>query len=113
MDETLGEYLRRVRKERRFTLRAVEEKTGISNAYLSQIETGKIVKPSPSVLHKMAELYEISYEHLMKTAGYPVASSNHETVVFRSSTGLEEITKEEEKELLAYLRFIRGRRSGK
>jgi transcriptional regulator with XRE-family HTH domain len=113
MQETLGEYLRRVRKERKLTLRGLEEKTGISNAYLSQIENGKIFKPSPSVLHKLAGFYGISYENLMKIAGYPMASRNQKTVLFRSSAGLEEITEEEEKELLEYLRFLRTRRSGK
>jgi transcriptional regulator with XRE-family HTH domain len=110
MDETLKEYLKKVRNDRGFTLRAVEEETGISNAYLSQLENGKIVRPSPSVLHKLAGCYDISYEHLMKVTGYPAVSPNQKTVMFRTSSGLEEITKEEEKELLEYLRFIRTRK---
>lgn len=113
MQESLGEYLRQIRKEKRLTLRDVEEKTGISNAYLSQIENQKILKPSPSILYKLAEIYDVSYEHLMRSVGYPVTSHNHDTVLFRTSTGLKEITKEEEKELLEYLKFIRMRRLGK
>ena len=113
MNEPLGEYLRRVRKERRLTLRDVERKTGISNAYLSQVENNKIAKPSPSFLHKLAEIFDISYERLMKAAGYPVASSKERTVMFRTSKGLKEITEEEEKELLEYLRFLRTRRLGR
>ncbi len=45
---TLGEYLGSIRTDRKLTLRAVEEATNkeVSNAYLSQIENGKIQKPS-------------------------------------------------------------------
>ncbi len=109
MNETLGEHLKRIRVEKRLTLRAVEEKTMISNAYLSQIENGRITKPSPSVLYKLANCYGTSYEELMKLAGYPVVSSREKSIAARSPS-LEKITKEEEKELLAYLEFLRNRR---
>lgn len=39
------------------TLRQVEELTGISNAYLSQLENGKIKKPSFDVVEKLNKLY--------------------------------------------------------
>ncbi|MEM2112129.1 MAG: helix-turn-helix transcriptional regulator, partial [Candidatus Bathyarchaeia archaeon] len=71
MNKTLGPYLKQVRKEKGFTLRVVEEKTGISNAYLSQLENQKISNPSPRILHKLADFYEISYGNLMELAGYP------------------------------------------
>jgi len=37
---------------------------------LSQIENNKIKKPSPNILHALAELYAISFENLMDMAGY-------------------------------------------
>ncbi len=110
MEETLGQYLRRLRKEKMLTLRAVEEKTGISNAYLSQIENEKILSPSPTVLRKLADLFEVSYSHLMEIAGYPVETTNTQKVLFRTTGKSEEITPEEEKELLTYLRFLRTKR---
>ena len=47
MKVTLGEYLGSIRTDRKLTLRAVEEATNkeVSNAYLSQIENGKIQYP--------------------------------------------------------------------
>ena len=44
---TLGEYLANVRIAKQLTLRAVEESTNgeVSNAYLSQLEHGRISKP--------------------------------------------------------------------
>ena len=55
---TLGS-LRDLRKNKRLTLRQVEDMTGISNAYLSQLETGKIKNPSYKVLMKLNMLYNV------------------------------------------------------
>jgi transcriptional regulator with XRE-family HTH domain len=110
MNKTLGEYLKQARKEKGLTLRTVEEKTGISNAYLSQLENRKISSPSPTVLSKLADLYKLSYSRLMELAGYPTEASSDNRVLFRTSKDLEEITPEEEKELLYYLKFLRMKR---
>jgi transcriptional regulator with XRE-family HTH domain len=66
----LAEMLRNARQARRLSLRYVESKTGISNAYLSQLETGKIDNPSPHFLQRLADLYEIEYEGMLRAAGY-------------------------------------------
>lgn len=108
--DRLGNILRKRRDEIGLSLRQVEEKTGISNAYLSQLENHKIAKPSPLVLKKLADFYGLSYIRLMQLAGYPPISKKAHAIVFRTSSGLEEITPEEEKELLEYLKFIRMRR---
>ncbi len=39
------------------TLRQVEEKTGISNAYLSQLENGKMKNPSHTIVIKLQSFY--------------------------------------------------------
>lgn len=68
--EQLGSVLRAARLEKGLSLRQVESDTGISNGYLSQLETGRAVQPSPHVLRKLADLYGISYGSLMKVTGY-------------------------------------------
>lgn len=40
-----------------FTLRQVEELTGISNSYLSQLENGKVKKPSYEFVTRLISLY--------------------------------------------------------
>jgi transcriptional regulator with XRE-family HTH domain len=107
----LGIYLRSLRETRGLTLRQVEAACGISNAFLSQLESGKVKQPSPSVLYKLAELYGVSYEALMEKAGYPVPESHTRSLrtapaVFRR---LGPITEEEEQALLDYLSFLRAR----
>ena len=110
---TLGQYLASIRKDRRMTLREVEEATKkeVSNAYLSQIETDKIQKPSPNVLHALAEIYGIEYEKLMEMAGYIPASRAEGERHGRVATFAEHnLTSAEESELIEYLKFIRSRR---
>src|ERR1035438_2485229 len=69
-DQSLGEFLRTIRLSMPMTLREAEEASGVSNAYLSQLEQGKITKPSPHFLHKLAGCYAVPYETLMEKAGY-------------------------------------------
>jgi len=113
----IGTYLKDTRKRRNLTLRVVEEITGISNAYLSQLENGKIKKPSPSVLYKLANCYNVSYDHLLELAGHPIPKQKEEKKLaptFRLRSSFGELTKEEEEKLLEYLEFLRSKkRSGK
>ena len=46
------------------------ELTGITAMYISQLESGKRVKPSIEVLEKLSESLEVPYEDLMNAAGY-------------------------------------------
>jgi HTH-type transcriptional regulator, competence development regulator len=109
---SLGEYLRMLRARDGHTLRVVEDATAISNAYLSQLETGKITKPSPHILHSLAEFYAVAYEVLMEKAGYIKQASGEPNSRPRSgrlaASSLGELTREEEDQLLRYLTFIRS-----
>jgi DNA-binding Xre family transcriptional regulator len=48
---------KKLRKAKGLTLREVEKETGISNAYLSQLETGKIKSPGYSTVIALYNLY--------------------------------------------------------
>ncbi len=111
--EKLGAFLASARNQLEMTLRAVEEVTGISNAYLSQLEHGKIKTPAPQNLYKLAELYQVPYELLMELAGYPVPKA--QSVESRFALGnfaarVGAVTVEEEEALVEYLQFIRSRK---
>lgn len=120
----LGQYLWTLRKAANMTLREVEEASDrkVSNAYLSQLETGRIASPSPAILHDLATVYEsrlpknasvaCSYERMMELAGHIRPSAQVHT---KKSSRLpispsEQLTPEEEDELLKYLAFIRMRK---
>jgi len=110
----LGAYLRKARLDMPMTLRDVEEATNreISNGYLSQLESGKISKPSPHVLHTLSTVLNVDYETLMQRAGYilPSASARTEgTKHGRAATfAIDNLTTDEEAELLKYLNYLRS-----
>jgi transcriptional regulator with XRE-family HTH domain len=96
------------------SLREVEEATGkaISNAYLSQLENGKIGRPSPNVLHSLAEVYAVTYEALMDKAGYLMPARNGSGQRTRlAAFAIDDLTADEEEELLEFLAFLRSRTS--
>ena len=109
----LGTFLASARNKLELTLRAVEAKTGISNAYLSQLEHGKIKTPAPQNLYKLAELYRVPYELLMELAGYPVPNAEpaeRGSSIDNFAARIGTVTLEEEEALVEYLQFIRSRR---
>jgi HTH-type transcriptional regulator, competence development regulator len=69
--EHLPRLLKSVRRSASLSLRQVEKRTGISNAYLSQLENGRTANPSPHVLAKLSRVYNVAYSDLMLAAGYP------------------------------------------
>src|SRR5579871_2583487 len=104
----LGSFLRNGRLAKDLSLRAVEDATGISNAYLSQLEGGKIQKPSPAILYKLCELYGTSYITAMAMTGYPVPNETFPSEQQHSfAARLGPTTEEEEDALIDYLEFLR------
>lgn len=67
---SLGKYLKTKRKEKKLSMNKLGELTGITAMYISQLESGKRVKPSIEVLEKLSESLEVPYEDLMNAAGY-------------------------------------------
>ena len=116
--DSLGDYLKAVRLGLKMTLRDVEKATNndVSNAYLSQLETSKIEKPSPHILHTLAQAYHVSYKSLMMRAGYIVPQAAGRTSAKKHGSAatfaIENLSVEEERALLEYLAFYRSKRSG-
>jgi transcriptional regulator with XRE-family HTH domain len=110
----LGGLLAHLRVARGLSLRQVEETTdkAVSNAYLSQLEKGRIQKPSPHVLHSLAAVYAVPYETLMEKAGYLLPSEDGGGRRRRlAAFAIDDLTAGEEEELLKYLAFLRFRPS--
>jgi transcriptional regulator with XRE-family HTH domain len=110
----LGAVLADLRTAKGLSLREVEEATGkaVSNAYLSQLENGRIKKPSPNVLHSLSEVYAVPYEALMEKAGYLLPSEGNRGGRSKklAAFAIDDLTTEEEEELLKYLAFLRSRK---
>jgi transcriptional regulator with XRE-family HTH domain len=119
--KSLGELLKELRLANGLTLRDVEGITGISNAYLSQVENGQIKQPSPNFLHKMAGALDYPYESLMEKAGYVVPRketgiskgakrSEEQERAFAIFSSVKNLTEEEAEALLEFLNWRRSRK---
>lgn len=112
---TLGALIRKARQDVSMSLREVEEATNkeISNGYLSQLEGGKITKPSPHVLFALSKALSVNYETLMQRAGYILPSAQRAKGVKhgRAATfAIDNLTADEESQLLEYLTFLRTKK---
>lgn len=111
--QSLGQGLKTARELRKLSLRQVEEATGISNPYLSQLENDKVKKPSPHFLHKLAALYDLPYELLMENAGYlkkPEGQTSSKSLAGAALYSQKNLTDDEAEELGRYLAFLRSKK---
>ena len=99
----LGPYLRSLREMAGLSMRQVQEECirrscGVTNGYVSLLETGKVGAPNPNILRTLADCYEADYLELMRRAGYPVPAPSNgcDHVVF---AGAEQLTEDERAEI--------------
>jgi transcriptional regulator with XRE-family HTH domain len=90
-DSHLGSMLRIARKDKGWSLRDAERETGVPNAHILQIETGKICRPHMLTLGQLALGYDIPLRELMEAGGYLDARAR----------GLEERTRASERQRIA------------
>ncbi len=64
-DMGIGAKLRYFREAKNMTLRDAERISGVSNPAISQIETGRVQKPSFEVVVKLCKAYEVNPEELL------------------------------------------------
>jgi transcriptional regulator with XRE-family HTH domain len=112
LPESLATTLRRARKTSGLSLRDVERQTGIHNAHLSQLETGRIARPEPALLWTLATLYELDFEQLLTAAGLVGgdAAPEHRRRITVALRALGELTPSEQEEILRYMAEVRSRR---
>lgn len=65
-----GDYIRRIRKAENLSIRAAEQRSGVSNSYISQIERGERGVPTTEILKKLAKAYNWPYGDLLDRAGH-------------------------------------------
>ena len=109
---SLGAQLHEVRRLKELSLKAVSEPAGISAAYLQKLERNEVKRPSPHVLHALAEVLEVPYVALMEAAGYVVPVADEKKVkpgsVLAHALSSEDVTEEEAEVLARYLRWYRN-----
>ena len=68
-DIVLGRKVASARKQRGWTLREAEKRSGVPNAHISQIETGAIRRPEAATLIRLADAYNLPAAELIAIAG--------------------------------------------
>lgn len=115
MGKAFGEYLKKLRKDCKLTLRDVETRTGISNGYLSQVETGERKHPSVPVLKKIADAYGVPVSSFTEAMESELEGKeiNENTPQSQSTTflcrGFEALSERGQEDLLAYLDMLKDR----
>ena len=113
---SLGKKLKEARERLPMTLRQVEEATGISNAYLSQLENDKIQKPSANILYKLSTHYGVNLNSLLAAAGIITTSdktteaSQEDQVLSNIAFYAENLSNEERNQVLEYIKFLRHKK---
>jgi transcriptional regulator with XRE-family HTH domain len=64
-DSNFGHFLKSLRDRQRMSLRDVEKESGVSNAYIAQLEKGDRPAPSPDILKKLARAYNVTVRELL------------------------------------------------
>lgn len=87
-----GAFLRSIRKRRKYSIRKLALKSGVSNPYLSMLERGIKKNPSYRVLMKLSNALSIPYQYLFFAAGY-FEKPDHEMMFDVSELTDEDIEK--------------------
>ena len=103
----LSSKLKVLREDRGLTLRELSEGTGISNAYLNQLENDKIKEPSPNIIAKLSEFYGVPYNKLMHLAGYIVPGQPEGQNKFPHLEGLKDLTPDDFEQVRDFVEFLR------
>jgi len=106
----LGKILKRARTHRGLTLRDVEQRTGIPNPHLSQIERGQIKRPDAKLLWELCELYMLDYPRLAEWSGYlDRGASTDSGILAQALRVLSKLRREDQTEALRYLESLERR----
>jgi transcriptional regulator with XRE-family HTH domain len=110
--KSLGEMLKEAREKNSLTLRQVDSSTGVSSAYLSQLENGHVANPSASILYKLATLYRVQLNDFLRAAGVikgAAGNSQNQSKEALLANQLafyaKDLTEEQQEEVLEYIKM--------
>jgi transcriptional regulator with XRE-family HTH domain len=124
---TISDYVAYIREFRGYTLRdvvkrvttaikhkALHTQCSLSRGYLSNLEAGKYIHPSPLKLQALAHVYQIPYESLLRKAGYWKTTENKAQQDILLTLMLKEVQQmkpEELQSLFEYIDFVKSKRT--
>ena len=105
INQHLADIFMQARKNRNYTLRQLEYKTGLSASYLSQLERGLRALPAPNRIKSLSNALNIDYEYLMKEAGYLEKENSsindpYDLLMFSDKEAFESLSEDERNRIL-------------
>jgi len=69
MDQTFGQLLKGIRREKGVSQRELADKVGIDFSYISKVENDRMAPPSADTIQRMCEVLQVSTEILLSKSG--------------------------------------------
>lgn len=89
MDEnSFGAYHKKFREKRGYSINKLSQKSGVSAAHISRLESEKRPAPAPEIIEKLAKALDANYEEMMRAAGYLPQTIKEETSLYQIEQAL-------------------------
>lgn len=69
MDQTFGQTLKEIRRQKGVSQRELAEKVGIDFSYISKVENDRMAPPAAETIQKICEVLGVSVELLLSKSG--------------------------------------------
>lgn len=103
-NNTIGKRVKKIRKDAGLTLDDLNDFTGISKTYLSDLETGKADNPSIKILKKIANGLEIELPKLLEGS---IEQNERQSISFGHPNVFEKLAEESSENEKLYHKAIR------
>lgn len=100
MTNTLGEKIRRLRKEKQQTLDKLAELTGSSKSYIWELENKNPPRPSAEKLAKIAQQLDTTLDYLLDDAGSVSKEEARDVRFYREYRQMDAGTKEKIRQMV-------------
>lgn len=112
--ETLADYVRRVREEKGLSLNQVRIRSGyqIANSYISRIENGEVTNVGLDKLQSLAKGLDISDEEMFAVARGKSTSGDFQLKELRLLEYFRALTEDRQDDVLAHVELAYKRHSG-
>ncbi len=105
----LGKFIAEHREAKKLSRRKLAELANISHTEIHRLENGERKNPSPPVLKAIANALGVTYDEIMKAAGY-MDSTSPSPVIAARIPGTEDLTDDEIEEVRNFIDFLRAKR---
>jgi len=105
----IGIFINEHRTKKRLSRRKLAEMANMSHTEIHRLESGERKNPSPPILKAIANALGVTYDEIMKAAGY-MDSTSLEPVIAARISGTDDLNDDELEEVRAYIDFLRSKR---